>query len=110
MLNTRIVALSVPLVLVLALLAGPALAAPAGPSHNTAACSGSLAPHALGVDGGLSALRTEELTVASAAAPQPPGVDGGLLSLLFARSDQARSFAQVGNGCAAAAIVPGASE
>lgn len=108
MLSTRLVSVSVQLALLLAIVVIPAQAAPAAAVPGTAACSASQAPHALGVDGGLTGLSRGEFSLqpASASASRPLGVDGGLLSLLFVRSEQARPVAHAST-CAGAFIPTG---
>lgn len=109
MLNTRKMFLSVGLALALALGSAPALAASRAQGAQAAACASPRAAHALGVDGGLSALRSGDLVLTPAAVVAPRGVDGGLLSLLFARAEQAGYPAVAVTQCVApaAGISPG---
>ena len=102
MLNTRGFGLSVLMVLAMVLVAVPVLAAPGAGLATAAGCTIQRAAHPLGVDGGLTALRTGELTVQSARSLRPSGVDGGLTSLLFARSEVSNFTAYAAVACGSA--------
>jgi hypothetical protein len=104
MLNTRVVTRSIQLTLVMALIAIPALAAPAAQIPAGTNCAVGQSGYALGVDGGLTGLSRGEIAAQFAAEPSglPLGVDGGVMGLLFARSAPAVTVASTVNACTTA--------
>lgn len=101
MLNTRVVTLSMQLTLVMALIAIPALAAPAAQIPVGTNCAVGQSGYALGVDGGLTGLSRGQIApqFEAAVSGRPLGVDGGVMGLLFARSAPAVSVASSLKAC-----------